>query len=86
MESNQIASTLSIFPNPAAEVISLQTGTIFQQGKVNVYDMVGRLVYSIENMTGETLQLNLKDLPEGMYLIEVLEDNRIWNGKAVIKT
>jgi hypothetical protein len=78
-------STLFIHPNPTSETLTLQAGVVFQQASVNVYDMLGRILLTVEDMNGEALHLNLKGFSEGMYLIEVWENNRVWNGKAVIK-
>jgi hypothetical protein len=77
-------SDLTIFPNPTSETLTLNAGIVFQQARVYVYDLLGRLIHSVEDMNGEVLQLNLKGLPDGIYLIEVREENKVWKNTVVI--
>lgn len=77
-------SDLTIFPNPTSETLTLNAGIVFQQARVYVYDMLGKLIYSVEDMNGEVFQLNLSGLSEGIYLVEVREENRVWKNTVVI--
>lgn len=64
-------STLSIHPNPTSETLTLNAGIVFQQARVYVYDMLGKLIYSGDDMNGKVLQLNLMGFTDGIYLVEV---------------
>jgi hypothetical protein len=75
---------LSIFPNPASEEVILRTGTAFQEAEVKIFDMSGLLICRMADRSGESLRLNIKDLPNGIYLIEVREHEENWRGKMVV--
>jgi hypothetical protein len=66
-------------------MLTLQAGIVFQQATVNVYDMLGKLIHSIEDMNGEVLHLNLIGLPDGIYLVEVREENKVWKNTVAIR-
>lgn len=77
-------STLSIHPNPTSETLTLNAGIVFQQARVYVYDMLGKLIYSGDDMNGEVLQLNLMGFTDGIYLVEVRQENRVWKNTLMI--
>jgi hypothetical protein len=75
---------LTIFPNPVSEEVILRTGTVFQEAEVKIFDMSGLLICRMADRSGESLRLNIKDLPNGIYLIEVREHEENWRGKMVV--
>jgi hypothetical protein len=75
---------LTIFPNPASEEVILRTGKVFQEAEVKIYNMSGLLICRMADRSGESLRLNIKDLPNGIYLIEVIENEESWRGKMVV--
>jgi len=63
----QVASTITFGPNPAVDVITIQTkATDFN---VVIYDMAGHQVLS-ENLKNKN-QLNVASLKQGTYVIEI---------------
>ena len=63
------AATLSVYPNPASDVLNVTTdiaaGTVY-----NVYDMTGRVVITGQ-INASTLRINVADLTVGQYIIEM---------------
>ncbi len=70
IERGEAVSAVSIFPNPVVDVINI-TGTV-EAITLNVYDLNGKLVYTIAD-TRE--QINLSSLSSGTYVIEILGDS-----------
>lgn len=67
---------VSIFPNPAKEMVRIRTG---QSGlhRVQILDLTGKTVYH-GAFTGETTLLNLDFLPGAIYVIRItLPDDRL---------
>jgi len=59
---------LKLYPNPATESIMLTSANILSTYRMT--DLLGNLVYS-GTSTKNTLELDVRQLPEGVYLIEV---------------
>lgn len=74
---------MSIYPNPANSNITLHSNT---SGKtvVNVFDATSRLVKSICYESAEK-NIDITELPSGMYHIEVLKNNQSGNYKLVVQ-
>ncbi len=78
-DADKNVTGMSVYPNPASDQISLTlNGTRVEDLSVEIYDMKGQLVVeprSFEN--GNTLNIDVESLPNGVYHI-------VLNGEAVI--
>ena len=80
-ESNSmINTTLSVYPNPATDVlnISLSNGTSIET--VNIYNVSGKLVNNTK-LNGN--QIDISQLNNGVYMVEVLTANGTFKTKFV---
>jgi hypothetical protein len=87
---NNVTPGISIFPNPANESANI----IFDasgSGKkyVRIYDNEGRIIREIEvnpaNESTQTVSVDITDLNQGFYLVEVTGGDKILNGKLIRK-
>jgi hypothetical protein len=71
-EINPLNSIL-IYPNPAHEQISLMLGDLSQENlTIHITNLMGQTISTINTSRGEELlKINVKDLPRGMYILEV---------------
>lgn len=72
-------ATLSIYPNPVTDILTIQTdATVFT---VTLYDMSGRVVLTTYNET----QLDLSFLNAGIYLADIRDANGVslYSGKLI---
>ncbi len=58
-----------VYPNPFSEVIWIQNNSNTEMNAI-IYDVSGRKVYE-DNMNEATTQLNINNLSEGIYLLEI---------------
>jgi hypothetical protein len=65
LSSNQIA----IYPNPAHDFITVQSNSGIRQ--VTIHDLLGRVAMETSYESPAHVQLDLRDLPNGTYLIAV---------------
>jgi len=65
-------TTISIYPNPAKDVLYLNTGS-YLPTQVQIFDMVGNKVYDGNTAT----QIDLNNLTNGMYLVRIQVDGKI---------
>ena len=71
--------TYKIYPNPANEILSIEGENIKQ---VNVYNTVGQLVKSV-SCNDNTVKVNVGDLQNGMYIVNVIDNNGDMMSKKV---
>jgi len=74
--------SIELYPVPSADVITMSP-VLLQNAQVQIYDAMGQLVRNLQNqnlMGG--LQMDIKYLAEGMYIVEVLDQQNISFGKA----
>ncbi|MCB0559326.1 MAG: T9SS type A sorting domain-containing protein [Lewinellaceae bacterium] len=80
--NNKEKVDLQIFPNPAADYISVTKNEVVKQ--VTVFNLVGRQMKSFEAIDGEKYYVG--DLPRGMYLVQLLgPDSQIITTQRVNK-
>lgn len=72
---NVLANNLfSIYPNPTNSELNIQTSNI-QKFNFNIYNSLGQLVRT-GNLESNTTTININDLTNGIYSIELLTDNK----------
>ena len=72
-------NSYSVFPNPASEIVTLNTGNLnYTDLSVRIYNIVGKLVLS-ETLQQNQQQINIGDLYNGIYIIEI--KSKEWTGK-----
>jgi hypothetical protein len=72
-----------IFPNPATNQLTVRGD--FREHRIELYDAVGRLCLKI-NFTDETQNIDISSLPEGLYVVKVLDkDNHLMQVLKIVK-
>lgn len=67
LDENNAESTVTIYPNPANNVVKIMNTEGMTINKVEVIDVLGRTVISTEN----TNEINVSSLPEGQYFVRI---------------
>ncbi len=60
-------NTISIYPNPAKTMLTIENAT----EDVQIFDITGRVVMNIDNKETNMLQINISHLSKGMYFVKV---------------
>lgn len=77
---------ISIFPNPASNMITIDLGTV-ENGKdtpVEIYDMLGRKVYMQNHSSDGQMTLDVSDYSEGLYFVRMNIDGHNVTEKVLI--
>ena len=82
-ESNA-TSNLNVYPNPTTGMITISAKENAGSGVCNVYDMMGSLVLSKNINLNEETTLNLSNLPQGAYMIEVADNSNVYRSKIIL--
>ncbi|KAA3621603.1 MAG: HYR domain-containing protein [Flavobacterium sp.] len=69
---NELGSAISMYPNPAAEQITLANGSNILLDNAVIYDMNGKLVNTIDlrNM-GSEMVIDVSQLASGVYMVQI---------------
>jgi len=68
---------MSIFPNPFSNTSTLQSINLLNNATLTIFNLQGQAVKEIKNITGQTTIINRNNLPAGLYIISVSQDNQI---------
>lgn len=73
ISKDQVATAVSLFPNPATEVINFKgLADLKVSAPVTVSDVTGKVL--LTETLGANQQLNISSLPKGSYLVKILTD------------
>lgn len=83
---NDLNNRISFYPNPAQKEIHVELPQGFTDFTFKIYDTKGKLI-SVQNIEGEyqESQIDIHFLEEGLYLLELSQEKRTWQGKLLIK-
>jgi hypothetical protein len=74
------SSTLSIHPNPSSFFLMIETQAATHMGNLSVVDMRGRELLR-HKITGPEIQINITNLPGGVYFIRLTTERTVQTGK-----
>jgi PKD repeat protein len=70
------ASVISgIYPNPVNDQLNISFNTELKEGQLEIVDQSGRVVMSLQNVSGKTMNLDVKTLASGMYMLRVVDEH-----------
>jgi hypothetical protein len=86
VNSYHVNDYFSIFPNPSKGEFFINSNIEICISTINIFDITGKLVYSEESSNGENIYRNIdiSGQPAGNYLIQIIAESRIFNGKITI--
>ena len=76
-----LASSISVFPNPAVDKLTIETSNSEKVNAIKVFDVLGKLQMEQTAAGVERLEMSVNGLEKGIYYMEITTEN----GKAVKK-
>ena len=78
--------SIEIFPNPNNGIFTISvSNTSIDEGVLRIYNYTGQQVSESEvSFANRNAMINLKDLPAGLYYIEISNSNLRCTGKLII--
>lgn len=73
---------ISIYPNPSTGLITFESEKLIQ--RITVFDALGKMVYRENIQLQSQIQLDLGQLPKGLYLVQVEGDGVVGCRKVVL--
>lgn len=76
-------SILALYPNPAKDKITMELNYI-ENVSIQITDITGKQLQKIE-ATDLTIEFSVADLAQGLYFVNVIEDNKLLQVKKLVK-
>lgn len=74
-----------IFPNPFSTQTTLKIYKDFKDATLTVYNSFGQQVKQINNISGQSITLQRDNLPDGLYFINLIQNDKTFiTGKLII--
>lgn len=80
VKREMLEGQLNIAPNPVTSRLNVTFNTTTETATFRVFDVRGKLVRNVEqstNVGANNISLNISELAQGMYFLEVISDNEI---------
>ena len=74
---------ITVYPNPARNHINLSSKKNLVNAKLKIISIIGQTVLEKQNLSGTDFSLDVTSLNQGMYLIQLINDNEIYNLKLI---
>lgn len=86
LQSNSEETSVSVFPNPASDVLNFQTSPAHDPSFFHIYNIIGEELKSFSFSAGQThFALSVAELPNGIYTWREMQDGLVIDaGKIVI--
>lgn len=77
-EVELFSKTVSIYPNPCENLLNIENTSGFEPNDfIEIFDNLGRLVYSNNSLNGEKVEINVSNLPIGTYVTRMFTQGKI---------
>lgn len=74
------SESIKMYPNPASDLINVE---LKKDDIVEIYNVNGSQVKHISKVVNDVLQIDIRDLPKGVYILKIKRDNVIANKKMI---
>lgn len=69
-----IDDDIKVYPNPASDILNIDWNKITGNKNLQIYNSIGQVVY-VSNEINDKSTIDIKDLPQGVYLIKLFVDD-----------
>ena len=82
IDDNTKNNTIKFFPNPNNGKFNVEIDNNQANSLIEVYNIIGNLVF-IQNSDDIKTTIDIKDQPQGIYLVKITVDNQVFNEKVI---
>jgi hypothetical protein len=83
-EINSNSSTVNIYPNPAKEYLNISVSNFpLNEAEIYIYSTLGKVVNFIKEYNSQNDQINISNLPKGIYIIGIRFQNEFLIDKFI---
>jgi Secretion system C-terminal sorting domain len=85
--NNEISSeqtAISVYPNPASDILTINAGN-GNMTQINISDLNGKIVLQRNGVKSSNIQIDISQLANGIYNLQILEKNEIITKKLLVQ-
>ncbi len=76
---------LKVYPNPAADNLTIDLGVSAENVAIQIVDMNGKLIIQKTNLSGSLIDLDVSSVSKGNYVLKVVADSKLATAKFIKK-
>ena len=80
INENNVQTQISCYPNPIRDNLTIQNSSN-KKIDITIYNVIGDLLYSVQNVSDKTFSIDLSNAKQGMLLINIKSESQITNYK-----
>ena len=85
VESSANNNSFSVYPNPSSGNIEIKLVASVQNARLSILNFEGQIIKTIDNISGNKIQLSNDGLPPGIYFFSLQDNNDIIKGKFILQ-
>jgi hypothetical protein len=74
----------TIYPNPAQNVVQVEVKQNIEFDRIELVDVTGRSIKVWQWSATSNMQLDISDVPDGYFLLQMIKANRTWSKKLIV--
>lgn len=74
---------LLVYPNPCRDVLKITSEELINS--VSIYNVNGTLIRQIQDISDNMIQINITEFSDGLYLVNIVTDNRTLQKKVLVR-
>ncbi len=85
VNENSFASSISLYPNPAPNQLTITLGSSTKNIEVTIADITGKIIYKTTSTDTQKLEVNTSEFAAGIYVVQIQTGDFIATKKLVIE-
>ena len=77
IQNNSKNESVTAFPNPFSNQTIIKSDNYLENATLKVYNLHGQTVSQMDNLSGQTIVIHRDNLPSGIYILRLTQDNTI---------
>jgi hypothetical protein len=77
-------TTISVYPNPASDILTVNSGN-GTMTQINISDLNGKIVFQRNGINSGNTHIDISQLPNGLYNLQVLEKNESLTTRLLVQ-
>ncbi len=74
---------IKVYPNPVTQLLTIESENEMQGAMIRLTNNQGQLVQQVNSIFGKTLQMDLIDLPSGVFFLQIHSHDRVYLTKVL---
>lgn len=83
-EKTSVVKTISLYPNPTDDVVTLSSTTENTLNSVSIVDITGKTVFTTKNTGKQSISINVKSLSPGIYFVSANDGITSYTTKLIV--